>query len=620
MKVSRIRTQNFAGLGDLEIKDLARRSEVFVSGRNGIGKSQLLLCIALVAQNDLTLHEATKYIGNMGSNATITVDFFLSSEEVKQLMKVATEYDPGVKFCGDILSATVRLFASKYPEKEWADQAGDESISSIMEDSFARRELPFTEVTYLPADRTVARSPELTFSLASLARSKTLEISQDTLNQQLSDWDVNHNFDVFSSLAALHYAGMLARSRESATPRLDKDFEAITTAFEVATNKRILEPQLKEDGSIVLEVELPTGERHGLNVLSSGELLALQLLHFVKHHFHQGSILLIDEPEQHLHPSLQVQVANAVRQGVGQGHLWLVTHSPNLLNVAPGDDVVVLSREEETGEVQASFADSETRQIEVLEELGVAPGLWVPGNFLVVVEGTSDSLYLQRLLPELFGLAFFVPAGGSSSVRSLAAEMRNTQRLPFLALLDRDQAADSEYEEWNAGCSQFMWSGYAIESIFLDPNWISGTLHDLDQKWTVSYARERLDAAIDAQRDQAKKLWLRSELKRRVPSRESHTASLVTNAKTALEVAQERFDVTQNDLEILEDNFNEEWSRSPLKFVDPKRALGELGQHPFRNKETLINGMLSKLKSEPVYLPSDVQRLEAKVNSIISRA
>lgn len=45
----------------------------------------------------------------------------------------------------------------------------------------------------------------------------------------------------------------------------------------------------------------------------------------------RGSILLLDEPENHLHPSALVEVFGRLRAAVGDGQLWIASHSVHLL-------------------------------------------------------------------------------------------------------------------------------------------------------------------------------------------------------------------------------------------------------------------------------------------------
>ncbi len=68
--------------------------------------------------------------------------------------------------------------------------------------------------------------------------------------------------------------------------------------------------------------------------LSDGQKVLLQLC--VAIHSQGASlnslILLMDEPENHLHPSLLIEVIDKIREQVTEGQLWIATHSLTLLS------------------------------------------------------------------------------------------------------------------------------------------------------------------------------------------------------------------------------------------------------------------------------------------------
>ena len=612
MKVISVRVRNFAGLGDIDVDGLESRGEIVVGGRNGIGKSQLMMCIALAARSDVSLFEARKFIGPNSNTASVQVEFLLNEDERAILNTVLLASGSDSFIDCSTLTATVDISAASEPSQTWGTPNLPDVLTNLLNDPGAREQLPFTQVVYLPADRTVERTRDLSFSLSSLARERTFELGQQTLTAQLSDWNQTHTFDVFSSLAALHYAGLLENAGSKGT-RL-KDFYDISNAFERATGKKIEAPRMKSNGSIDMEVTIPGGYRHAINTLSSGELIALQLLHFVKLHYRQGSILLVDEPEQHLHPSLQVEIANAVRQGVGEGQLWLVTHSPNILQSTPGQDTLVLSRAPGGAQVEAHWADSPDKKLGLLSELGVAPGLWVPGNYILVVEGQSDEGYLRRLLPEETSGAFFVVAGNSSSVRSVANKLTATEILPHLAILDRDGQPLDVVVEWNSNKNRFMWSGYAVESLFLDAAWITATLRAAGD-WDTSQddVTAAMEHLVQQQREPARRVWVGKELLRRVPSRDKHTVGIEENLAEAKNVAVAREKFYSESGRELEALFCEAWEGDSLSMVDPKRILAGLQLGPFRRREELVNAMIAQFQREPRVEMQELRMLREKM-------
>ena len=87
-------------------------------------------------------------------------------------------------------------------------------------------------------------------------------------------------------------------------------------------NKRTLE----------LEVMVDNGETHPIHLLSSGEKQVLLLITYITRHLQVGGIVLIDEPELHLHTSLSTAFVSFISRMVSeqQGQLILASHDTDI--------------------------------------------------------------------------------------------------------------------------------------------------------------------------------------------------------------------------------------------------------------------------------------------------
>src|SRR5205823_3002152 len=93
-------------------------------------------------------------------------------------------------------------------------------------------------------------------------------------------------------------------------------------------------------GGLEFPVRLASGETHDIDDLSSGEKEILYGYLKLKNSVPPGSVILLDEPELHLNPSLLQGFTDFYYRhlGVDQGNqLWLVTHSDTLLRQAVGN-------------------------------------------------------------------------------------------------------------------------------------------------------------------------------------------------------------------------------------------------------------------------------------------
>ena len=215
-----------------------------------------------------------------------------------------------------------------------------------------------------------------------------------------------------------------------------------------------------------------------------------------------GSLILLDEPDRHLHPSLQRTmleiVANERRRLDAQ--VVLATHSSVLLNPElcgqVGAKVIVAAR---------GRCEELTDNRRILDDLGVTSGDLVQANGLIWVEGPSDRIYIKSWLErraEVRGMRApiervhfgFVTYGGAL-LKYLTLADDDSQRVAirsinqnFVVVIDRDLPASSTEqiglekqrlltEATALGQSEFVWitQGYTIENYLPDhySRWIS---------------------------------------------------------------------------------------------------------------------------------------------------
>jgi ABC-type branched-subunit amino acid transport system ATPase component len=173
-----------------------------------------------------------------------------------------------------------------------------------------------------------------------------------------------------------------------------------------------------------------------------------------------GALLLLDEPDRHLHPSLQrvlLEVIDRERQRLG-AQVVLATHSSVLANPELGRrygaTLVVAAR----GRLER--LPDERR---VLDDLGVTSGDLIQANGLVWVEGPSDRLYIKAWLdrlaqargvpPPIERVHFAFVSYGGALLKHLTLTDGEPNRIAlrrinrnFLLVVDRDLPPDSSAE------------------------------------------------------------------------------------------------------------------------------------------------------------------------------
>lgn len=94
-------------------------------------------------------------------------------------------------------------------------------------------------------------------------------------------------------------------------------------------------------------IPLPDTRDEWLRKQSSGHKLLLLILARVLAHIRPGSVLLVDEPETHLHPQLLSGMMRLLHKVLQEFHSYAViaTHSPIVLQEIPARDIRILERE-----------------------------------------------------------------------------------------------------------------------------------------------------------------------------------------------------------------------------------------------------------------------------------
>lgn len=147
-------------------------------------------------------------------------------------------------------------------------------------------------------------------------------------------------------------------------------------------------------------------EPFDINLLSPGQkmLFAYALLFFYldansKTNLRE-SIIIIDEPEKHLHPEAQIQLIDALKDIVGKtGQLWIATHSIHILShldydeiLMIKDDSIILPSRTTPGNSFNELMGIENHIIELTNFIN-SISEWAYGNFMVQCLKNPDIIF-----------------------------------------------------------------------------------------------------------------------------------------------------------------------------------------------------------------------------------
>lgn len=235
-------------------------------------------------------------------------------------------------------------------------------------------------------------------------------------------------------------------------------------------------------GSLDFPVRLSTGEQHDIDDLSSGEKEILYGYLRLRNSIPRNSVVLLDEPELHLNPSLLQGFTDFYYRhlGLAQGNqLWLVTHSDTLLRQAVGNINyrvyhMLLPSVAEVGKNQALevVADDDVDRVTI--ELVGDLASYRPHGKVVIFEGRSENGFdvsmVSRLFPDFARRVNLVSGGSKKRVRDLyrvltEASTQAAVKNRFFAIFDKDSDASATT---GSSAQEFSWDVYHIENYLLN--------------------------------------------------------------------------------------------------------------------------------------------------------
>lgn len=223
--------------------------------------------------------------------------------------------------------------------------------------------------------------------------------------------------------------------------------------------------------------------------------------------------VLIDEPELHLHPNLQMKVLDYLRVLTSGAHtqVILATHSPTMVEYASFEELFLLRPVElvEPQQNQLIQVANDNEKLSFLREVFGSTANLTALQPVILVEGIAEKdaakvlpdRKLYRALHAGFDRVTLIPGGGKTECKALLRVLNDalqqySNQLQAVALLDRDTDIES-------GSAQIeLLPVSMIENFLLDPDSMWEALQSVLEKTTfqtVDDVSNALDEIIDNQ-------------------------------------------------------------------------------------------------------------------------
>ncbi|MGW3018100.1 AAA family ATPase [Streptomyces longwoodensis] len=611
MRISFLEVINYRGVRYARFEDTEAEPLVVVSGQNGTGKSLIFHALnAFWGRN----FRGPDDVGPWGNATSIEVGVSLTGEEREALETWASlvnspETEGYPEFTGKL---------------EYSRQSGSRTdkmgkgMHLIQTDIF-KESLPFATIDFLPAVRYFPLSSEPSVDLALLTdervQQERRQISQRGGPNELASFPSIANY-----LAALDYEHLL-NNREGVE---DEDvYASIQDAFKSATGKELTRPK-PDPGSAYpkIRIKLPNGYMHPLEALSSGEQGMLGMMYYIRRLSASGGILLIDEPEIHLHPSLQAGLFSTLQDLAERSQVWMITHSPKLLSLAPNTAAFSLQSPVIGDENQVRRLKDEPSRQALMSELGITAAALLQSDLLLVLEGETDAKWLRELLPVELGRAHVLVAGSGKEVLAAHRTLEGSPiGIPWLCVIDRDLMSDGEVDSLKERYRNLhVWPFREIESLFLDANLIYLALQNAGFQVALAEVEQELGAcALGLQDDVIYEKTL-GQLSRDYPA---PSVERGVNKYDALSkyhrdyavVATQKADALATVRAEVEQQVNSQWASQWNQWVDPKAVLGRLHSkfRCFANPMAFKDALTARIRLDDSIEPPALAELKARI-------
>ncbi len=512
MKIKEIEIKYFKSIKELS---LTLDSLISVVGKNNYGKTAIFEAI-LVFFRDRRLEDKDIHMHIAQNFPEISVKF--NEVEIDDIsLLLGNKYDSDYIYENYLdREIEIKLTFSKIDDKFSSRYTLNEERENIRIPSRTIREV-LPEIKYVSS----IRNPEDTINkkYSNLSQLMDLLIINDK-----DDDVINLNGN---SLTVKDIKRELKKMEETKVKSLS---EKLTNKFQNLVGHQSLSIEIKVEKTDIIyshgtqitdhDITKSHNTEASFNIMSSGtgmqSLMILAILEaYIEYYDDKKIILIIEEPEVYLHPSLQRKMINVIKQISSFNQVFISTHSPIVVSQLSHQDLVCIKKEK--GVTMKMDADPSS----IINELGIKPADIFQHTKILFVEGIDDKNLIESLInklaketkinSDLINSLKIIEVGGIDTLSFFtnakildAMNHTHNNHYQFWIMVDSDgyskQDVQKNIEKNLIGFSNIynqenllILDEYAIESYFIDASILCNLFEDLDFNKTNDVCKKYFD-------------------------------------------------------------------------------------------------------------------------------
>lgn len=229
-------------------------------------------------------------------------------------------------------------------------------------------------------------------------------------------------------------------------------------------------------------------EKFALATLSAGEKEIITIFFDLLIQQPKNCIILIDEPELHLHPDFCFRLYEYLRYIGDNNQFFLFTHSPDIIMASLSNQVYYLIPEKGPSNRAVSIFETDENH-QALSIIGNNIGLIAKGKKIVLLEGEQtsiDRLLYTKIAKFLNVPLTFLPIGGVDGIEKFSIIIDQILEkaifgINFFMIRDRDKIPQNMINEYVSKSNHRLnvLKYYHIENYFLNPILLQNSLSSL---------------------------------------------------------------------------------------------------------------------------------------------